>query len=392
MLSEASNDTIDSLSNNIHVTLNLAGLKNSRRNKLIKLLINDYGDAISLPTGSPEELLSLFKPLFDSIRDDIWRSKALTLFYITLIVSCHSRDKLNQPLSVHTIANHISSSNLLSWAYNNDIPEQARTQLLEFLQEFPGFDDSFLLEDGTQKPREGDDILKTILNHGNSVFDSAWTFVKQQTKHALKSKIDEDPTIEACAYAIRTADNDAFLKEANKMSTLDVINKYWLSLAAIAAWNGNVFALKEIKSRGGILKHWSVSINGARHSAILEYLESVDMLLPNAADHNGTTPLQQATNISDPFDPFNRCDYSLVEDRIKCFDILLRNSADIDALNNFGRCALHSAAHTDSLPLVEGLLKHNPDPTIVCNNGKTTISYATKADVQDRLRKYYTKS
>lgn len=150
-------------------------------------------------------------------------------------------------------------------------------------------------------------------------------------------------------------------------------NKDNNSLAFVAAWNGNLNALKFLYENGSEIDGY-VSIAAARHLHILKYLDNNGLLKVSFRDENGFNPFQQACNIGNTF--YSEISHTKIQERLLCIDFLLSKNANINFKNNFGRTALMTAANCNSSILVNHLLQHNADVDIVCNDGKRAIDYS----------------
>ncbi|OUV22853.1 MAG: hypothetical protein CBC55_02115 [Gammaproteobacteria bacterium TMED95] len=157
-------------------------------------------------------------------------------------------------------------------------------------------------------------------------------------------------------------------------------------MAAVAAWNGNVWFLEKMHESGLDLSHPNISIYGARHLPVLEFLLSSGNLDVNAKGEDGFTPLQQATNVSSSF--YLVVDREVEAVRLGCIEFLLQNGADVNASNDFGRTAAMSAAYIGASVILELLLRYGADASdnLRCNEGKSTLDYADGEDTVALLK------
>ncbi|HCV03899.1 ankyrin repeat domain-containing protein (plasmid) [Alteromonas macleodii] len=205
-----------------------------------------------------------------------------------------------------------------------------------------------------------------------------------------ESKINED--IDIVCILLRAGDEE----EAWKFTERDVatiaqkFNEQNNTIATVAAWNNRVWFLKKLHENNIDLTHHNVSIFGARHLSVLNFLHSISKLDVNAKCDKGFNPLQQACNVSDNSPFFPAIDYDMETYRLPCVEFLLNNGADVNALNDFGRTAAMGAAHFGANRILHILLKHGADVSenLVCNNGKSTLDYTSNEETVELLKAY----
>lgn len=203
-----------------------------------------------------------------------------------------------------------------------------------------------------------------------------------------RAEIALDPLEQASVY-MRTNEEEKALVLLKKHSQLIIswVNKYGNSIANIAAWNGCVSVLKYLNSLSIDFDSITLSVMGARHLNVLEWLHENQLLVVNAQGDHGTTPLQQACNIADSIG--FKFDEELVPNCLERIRYLIAVGADIDQLNSNKRTALMSAAYIGAYPVVELLLScgANCSPGIRCDKGKSTMDYAFGEYTENLIRK-----
>lgn len=201
-----------------------------------------------------------------------------------------------------------------------------------------------------------------------------------------ESSVTDD--IDVVGILLRAGDEKIawqFVKESD-FKIAQKKNKQDNTVAAVAAWNGNVWFLEKMHESGLDLSHPNISIYGARHLPVLEFLLSSGNLDVNAKGEDGFTPLQQATNVSSSFYPV--VDREVEAVRLGCIEFLLQNGADVNASNDFGRTAAMSAAYIGASVILELLLRYGADASdnLRCNEGKSTLDYADGEDTVALLK------
>jgi ankyrin repeat protein len=210
----------------------------------------------------------------------------------------------------------------------------------------------------------------------------------KQPKQPKQPKIALDPLEQASVYMRKNEEENAlFLLKKHSQLILSWENKYGNSIANIAAWNGCVSVLKYLSSLSFNFDLITLSVMGARHLNVLEWLHENQLLVVNAQGNHGTTPLQQACNIADSLG--FKFDEELVPSCLERIRYLIAVGADIEQLNSNKRTALMSAAHIGAYPVVDLLLScgANCSPSVRCDKGKSTIDYAFGEHTENLIRK-----
>lgn len=80
-----------------------------------------------------------------------------------------------------------------------------------------------------------------------------------------------------------------------------------------------------------------------------------------------------------------------VQAKLECVQALLRNGADVNALNDFGETALFWAVKKTALDVVRLLLDHNADPDVTNSKGEVAVQkawflYSLQFDCDDDMK------
>lgn len=137
-------------------------------------------------TGSAEELRSLLGTMFRSMKEEIWKSKALALLYAILIVLIDRRDRLNIPFGINELREHLAPKYALCWAHDDTIPELARTTILNMLREGGGFKESILFDPKDGSPRDKNGIMEQLADPENGEFQTQWSYLTMQMTESFQ--------------------------------------------------------------------------------------------------------------------------------------------------------------------------------------------------------------
>jgi hypothetical protein len=196
----------------------------------------------------------------------------------------------------------------------------------------------------------------------------------------MEDYISQESIIEECALMIRTFNNINLKENLDKIEDINKFNEYNNSLAFVAAWNGNLEALIMLMERN-IKIDGLISIAGARHLCILNFLREEKLIQATFKDKDGNTPLQQAVNLRNPSCPFGSLDVDITEDRLDCMELLISLGANVNETNKFGRTSIMSAVNINWYDATYMLLEANADTGILCKDNKKAIDYTEEEDL-----------
>lgn len=213
-------------------------------------------------------------------------------------------------------------------------------------------------------------------------------------------RIKNEMHIRKLNYAIRNNDLDVFSEILNKLKANSLnIPEYTVHSTGripicVAAYHGRLNMLKELINAGASINATDTNGNNplipfaARHIHVLEYLLSV---VPkeniNHADEYGTNAVQHAVNLMEDINGNVLPNY---EKNQECIDVILllnRYGCDINHRNKFGRTALMNASHQAAHPVISALVSCGADASILCNNNKRAIDYASCPTVKLKIEK-----
>lgn len=206
-------------------------------------------------------------------------------------------------------------------------------------------------------------------------------------EYVNESEKEIHPLEQASIHMRLNEENKAlYLVSQNSESIHGWKNKYGNTIANIAAWNGCVEVLKHLQQCGYKFQKDTISVMGARHLNVLKFLSVQKILSPNAQGDHGTTPLQQACNISGEYGI--KFQEDLVPECLERINYLISLGADVNQRNADGRTAIMGAAYIGAYPLVELLIDLGADcsPNMRCNQNKSVIDYAYDEHTKSLIR------
>ena len=104
---------------------------------------------------------------------------------------------------------------------------------------------------------------------------------------------DQKELMELCSKKIREHNNEELKDLLVYVEDINETNNSDNQLYFVAAWNGNIEALKLLKAKNAKI-NGDINIAGARHLSVLKYLNKENLLNVNYKDKEGYNPLQQA--------------------------------------------------------------------------------------------------
>jgi ankyrin repeat protein len=176
---------------------------------------------------------------------------------------------------------------------------------------------------------------------------------------------------------------------------IDEPNNKGNTMLMLAAWYGHAKAVEFLLLKGASPLHRNedgacVLQFGSRNHDVLSLLLATEAVKDiDTQDYEGYTPLIQAANIYSSETLLPGHDLSVIGERIKCIETLLKHGADVNIVTGQGRSALMVAASTNSVPFVQALLKGNANPSLVCRKGQRAIDLTTNAAVKIALDPEY---
>lgn len=176
---------------------------------------------------------------------------------------------------------------------------------------------------------------------------------------------------------------------------IDEPNNKGNTMLMLAAWYGHAKAVEFLLAKGANPCHRNddgacVLQFGSRNHDVLSLLLATEAVKDiDAQDYEGYSPLIQAANIYSAETLTPGHDMSVVVERIKCIETLLKHGANIDVVTQQGRSALMIAASTNSVAFVRTILKGNPNKGMVCRKGQRAIDLTTNAAVKIALDPEY---
>lgn len=197
-----------------------------------------------------------------------------------------------------------------------------------------------------------------------------------------------EPLEHACRL-IRSSNYNEAIKviDCHKDEATYWVNSYGNHLSYVAAWNGATIVLDYLKKISAFMDSDSLSVVGARHLRVLEWLQKHKLLDANAQCEGGTTPLQQSCNCTTQMGLL--VDHEAVQERLQCMRFLLEHGADIDTVNDDGRTAIMGAAFIGAELFVQYFLEMGASvsPHIRCVKDKSAIDYASTPGVETLIRR-----
>lgn len=167
----------------------------------------------------------------------------------------------------------------------------------------------------------------------------------------------------------------------------------------------------------GVLKHSKKALNKRddegqtplADAVVQEEVDTVRYLLeqgadPNIPNKNGLTPLDHACSRGEAAMPLAKLlldhgalvnpqrsgsfritslDWAISSDNTELTKLLIEHRADIKAVTDVGRTALHNAANRGDLEIAKTLIEHGADVNAKVTNGWTPLHYAASASRKD---------
>lgn len=253
-------------------------------------------------------------------------------------------------------------------------------------------DGGFLDNKGSLFEREGDYIsYKPKISSSSFKFGIIKSFLYDQEEGCAKlnCKISKEITglqllfkdqkelMELCSKKIREHNNEELKDLLVHIEDINETNNSDNQLYFVAAWNGNVEALKLLKTKNAKI-NGDINIAGARYLPVLKYLKEENLLNVNYKDKDGYNPLQQAcVTQTSMFSEYTEEEDKINKERIASIDFLVKEGVEINIINNEGRTALMTCASQSNYDLSKKLIDLGADIEIECKAEKIFTDYTS---------------